>query len=106
MLAQHLDEMRVAARVLVLLRLPGRPVAVDLGALLHRARGKHLGVLARDRAVFLDFFRIGARAVAAPIEWPTICALSILSASISAITSSRKTFWRYCSPFSGTSEGG
>ena len=37
-------------------------------------------------------------AVAAPIEWPTTWALSIFSASISAMTSSRAMSWLYLAP--------
>ena len=46
MLAHQLDEMRVAARILVLLRLPGRTVAIFLGGLRHRVSAKHLAVVA------------------------------------------------------------
>ena len=65
MLAQHPDEFGIAARILVLVRLPRRPVAVTRGRDRHGFVGEHLAGLARGGAHRLDLFRIGARTVAA-----------------------------------------
>src|SRR3974390_304476 len=65
MLTQHPGEFGKAARILVLVRLPGRAVGIPRRGRRETEFLKHLRGLARDGAPLLDQHRIGARTVTA-----------------------------------------
>ena len=82
MLGQHFDEVGVAARVFIFLRLARGAVGVTGAGHFHAFGLEHFAGHARGGARFLYYFRVGARAVAATGGGHRQAALCIMNADM------------------------